>query len=90
MAVSHAKTMTIGLAKSQVDRIEREARRQGLTPQRYVKQLIKSNLEIARTARTRTFAQIMGSPKDSVNEAELDRLVDGAKTRFHKLNKKKK
>ncbi len=61
MTVSHAKSMTIGLAKSQVDRIEREAKRQGLTPQRYVKQLIESNLEVARIARMRTFCAAHGT-----------------------------
>jgi hypothetical protein len=89
MAVSHAKTMTIGLAKSEATKIAREAKRQGVTPQRYVKQLIKSNLEIARIARTQTFAQIV-TAEVVADESEIDRLVDNARTQFHKLGKKKK
>jgi ABC-type uncharacterized transport system ATPase subunit len=87
MAVSHAKTITIDLAKSDATKIAREAKRQGVSPQRYVKQLIKSNLEITRIARTQTFAQIV--PTESVaDESEIDRLVETVKARLYKRTRK--
>ena len=89
MAAAHAKTLTIGWAKSQATRIAREPKRRGFTPERYVKQLIESDLEIARIARTRTFAQIMG-PDQPLDEAELDRLVDEARTDHDKQKSRRK
>ena len=58
----------------------------GLTPERYVQKLIEQDLALDRKARNTTFAELMG-PGREVDEAELDRLVDEARTRHHrKLN----
>lgn len=54
-----------------------------MTPQRYVRQLIEDDLALDRKARSTTFAELIG-PGREVDEQELDRLVDAARTRHHR------
>ena len=54
-----------------------------MTPQRYVRQLIDEDLALDQKARATTFAELMGPGRD-VDERELDRLVDEARTRHHR------
>ena len=66
-----------------------QAKRAGMTPEGYVRHLVEENLAIARDARTKTFAAIMG-PGREVDEAELDQLVEASKTRYHRRTTKKR
>ena len=77
------------LGKQKMAELTRKARSLGVTPQRYVQLLIEEDLALDRKARTSTFAQLMGPTRD-VDEAELDRLVDQARTRHHRNNRGKR
>lgn len=69
-----------GLGRHKLDELARKAKHLGLTPEKYLKRLVEEDLAISDAARTRTFAQIMG-PSQQVDEDEVDRLVERAKTR---------
>jgi hypothetical protein len=70
------------LGKEKMAELTRKAKSLGMTPQRYVQFLIEEDLALDRKARTTTFAELMG-PGVDVDEKELDRLVDEARTRHH-------
>src|ERR1051326_2713468 len=71
------------LGKQKMAELKTKAKSFGLTPQRYVQLLIEQDLALDRKARSTTFAELMG-PRREVDEAELDRLVDQARTRHHR------
>jgi hypothetical protein len=58
-----------------------------MTPGEYVKHLVEESLSVAREARTKSFAEIMGSSRD-VDESELDKLVKESKLRYHRRHKR--
>lgn len=66
-----------------------KARRMGLTPQRYIQQLIEEDLALDQKAKSTTFAQIMG-PGSAIDEAVLDKVVDKARTRHHANGRRKR
>jgi len=66
-----------------------KAKRLGMSPERYVRQLIEEDLALDRKAKTTTFAQLMG-PGRTVDEAILDRVVDEARTRHHNSSRRKR
>lgn len=71
------------LGKQTMAELTSKAESLGMTPERYVQQLIEQDLALDRKARTTTFAELMG-PGREVDEGELDRLVDEARTRHHR------
>jgi hypothetical protein len=77
------------LGKQQMAELTRKAKSLGMTPERYIQILIEEDLALDRQARTTTFAELMG-PGREVDEAELDRLVDEARTRHHKKTRGKR
>jgi len=78
-----------GLGRGKLNELTREAKRLGVTPEQYVRNLVEERLDIARAAREKTFAEITGPGRD-VDEAELDRLVEAARERHHRLMRKKR
>jgi hypothetical protein len=84
-----ASLRVTGLSQRKLSALAERAKRCGLTPERYVKQLVERDLEISEEARTKTFAEIMG-PGQPVDEEELDRLVERARNRFWRKNSKSK
>jgi hypothetical protein len=70
------------LGKQKLAQLASKARSLGMTPQRYVCRLIEEDLALDRKAITTTFTELMGPGRD-VDEQELDRLVDEARTRHH-------
>ena len=77
------------LGKQRMAELTRKANSLGMTPERYVQTLIEEDLALDRKARSTTFAELMG-PGREVDEAELDRLVDAARTRHHKSRRAKR
>jgi hypothetical protein len=71
------------LGKRKLAELAAKARSLGMAPQRYVRQLIEDDLALDRKARSTTLAELMG-PGREVDEQELDRLVDAARTRHHR------
>jgi hypothetical protein len=76
-----------GLSKQKMTELAKQARRRGVSPEQYVKDLVEEKLAIAREARTKTFAQIIG-PAQEVDERELDKLVEASRTRYHQRAKR--
>jgi hypothetical protein len=72
-----------------VAKLTAKARRMGLTPQRYIQQLIEEDLALDQKAKSTTFAQIMG-PGSTIDEAVLDKVVDEARTRHHANGRRKR
>ena len=77
------------LGKRQMAALAKKAKSLGMTPERYVQLLIQEDLALDRKARTTTFAALMGTGRQ-VDEAELDRLVDEARTRHHRTGRGKR
>jgi hypothetical protein len=78
-----------GLSQKKLAALAARAKRLGLTPEGYVKQLVEDDLEISEEARTKTFAEIIG-PGQPVDEDELDCVVERIRTRLHNKTAKKK
>ena len=72
-----------GLGPKAMTELASKARRLGMSPERYLRELVQEDLALDRKARTTTLAEIMG-PGREVDEAELDKLVDAARTRHHR------
>jgi hypothetical protein len=66
-----------------------KARSLGMTPERYIRYLIEEDLALDRKAKTTTFSELMG-PGRNVDEAELDQIVDEARTRHHQVSRRKR
>jgi hypothetical protein len=82
-------TLQPRLGKQKMAQLTSKARSLGLTPSRYVQLLIEEDLALDHKARTSTFAQLMG-PAANVDEKELDRLADAARTRHHRATRGKR
>jgi hypothetical protein len=84
MATYQATALQVrGLGKHKMAAIVERAKRLGMTPQGYIKHLVKEDLAISDRAKTSSFAQLLG-PGREVNEAELDRLVEDGKVALYK------
>jgi hypothetical protein len=62
--------------------VAQRAGKLGMTPERYVKYLVEEDLAISPEAKTTTFDELMGLGR-KVDEREIDRLVEAAKTKYH-------
>ncbi len=71
------------LGKQKMAQVVRRAKRLGMTPQNYLKHLVEEDLAISVAARTTSFRQLMG-PGTEVDEQEVDKLVEAAKTKYHR------
>jgi DNA polymerase/3'-5' exonuclease PolX len=83
-----------GLGSKRLAELAEQAKSLGMTPQDYARELIQDALALEREARNLTFEEILGplrSTAGKVDEDELDRLVDQARTQYHKkLGRKKR
>ena len=74
-------TITLkGLGQRTMNELANIAKRTGLTPEGYLRQLVLRDLAFDRKVRSTTLADLMG-PGRKVDEAELDRMVEEARTR---------
>ena len=78
-----------GLGKRSMSALVNKAKRLGVSPERYVRDLVQEDLELDRRARETTIDELMG-PGREVDEAELDRLVEAARERHYRRTSKKK
>jgi hypothetical protein len=88
MAITTSLTIT-GLGKHAMSALTDKAKRLGVTPERYVRDLLQEDLDLDRKARTTTLAELMGPGRD-IDESELDRLVEAARTRHYRRSAGKK
>lgn len=83
MTVSQSVGIQVrGLSKRKIAALAARAKRLGMTPQGYVRHLVEEDLAISEQAKTSTFRELLG-PGKAEEEAEIDRLVDAARTRYH-------
>ena len=71
-----------GLGKRQMSKLASRAKRLGLTTSGYVKRLVEADLELGDLVQKSPLIDLFGPPQE-VDEEELDRLVDQARTRHH-------
>jgi uncharacterized protein (UPF0128 family) len=86
---------TLGLQKSKLAVLRKQAKALGLSAEIYAKQLIEDGLSLERRARSETFDDLLAPvqaafQKSGMTEEELDQLVDAARTRHHQRTSKKK
>jgi hypothetical protein len=89
MAMIASTLQLKGLGRQVMSALTNKAKRLGMTPERYVKELVQEDLELDRKARTTTLKELMGPGRD-VDEAELDKLVDVARTHHHRRTARKR
>ena len=76
-----------GLARERLAELTAQAKRFGITPQIYARELIEEGLAMQREARTKTLDAILSPLRDSVGEVdeeEFDSLVKRARARYRK------
>ena len=71
-----------GLGKQKMAELATKAKQLGMTPERYLKQLVEEDLARDRAARTTSLQELMG-PGREIDEKELDALVERARERHH-------
>ena len=67
-----------GLGRESMAELRSQARRKGLTPERYVRELLEEHLEREHAARTQTFDELFKPVRTrarGTDEGELDELV---------------
>ena len=78
-----------GLGRQAMSELTSKAKRLGITPDRYIKELVEEDLALDRKARTTPLAELMG-PGREVDEDELGKLVEAARTRHHQRTTRKR
>jgi|GEM_PF-937931 len=88
MSTTPSPLRIVGLDAKRKAELATHAKRLGLTPQRYVKQLIEDGLAMEREARERTFDELLAPVRtatDMDEVSDVDALVDRARSR-HQAN----
>jgi hypothetical protein len=78
-----------GLPRQDMTELASKAKRLGMTPERYVRKLVKEDLALDRKARTTTLSELIGPGRD-VDEAEVDAVVRAARKRIYGESKRKR
>jgi hypothetical protein len=89
MAATATSLQVKGLGRQAISELTSKAKRLGMTPERYIKELVQEDLALDRKARTTTLSELMGPGRD-IDEAELDKLVEAARTRHHRRTARKR
>ena len=82
------------LGKQKMTALAAKAKRMGLSPARYVKQLVEEDLAIDSAAQSMTLAQIMAPVRkefreSGMTEEELSTIVEAARSRRQRTSAKK-
>lgn len=83
-----------GLGRSKLAALRAHARKLGISAELYAKQLIEDGLTLEQKARTTSFDELFAPVqtrfrRSGMREAELDELVDQARTRHHHQARRK-
>ena len=85
-----------GLRRRTIATLRSQARSEGLSVERYVKELIESEMSVTEMARRRSIDEVFAPAQkrfreSGMSEEELDRLVDAARTaHYRQVNRRKK
>ena len=77
-----------GLGKQKMAALVERAKYLGMTPQRDLRHLVEEDLAVSERAKNSSFEELLG-PGREVDESELDRLVDAARTAHHEAKGRK-
>jgi hypothetical protein len=77
-----------GLGSKTFSELANKAKKLGMTPARYVRELVEQDLALDRKAKSTKLSELMG-PGRNIDEAELDELVEAARTRYHRRTARK-
>lgn len=77
-----------GLGKQKLAAMAERAKRLGMTPQKYLKHLVEEDLAVSERAKRSSFAELLG-PGEVADEAEIDKLVEAARTDNHQSKSRK-
>jgi hypothetical protein len=89
MSTTTSTLLIKGFGKRKMTEIAAKAKRLGMTPERYVKQLVDEDLALDREARTIRLAGFFSSGQE-IDEAELDRVVEKARQEHHQRSSRKR
>ena len=89
MATTAISLRVRGLGRQKMAALRSKAKRLGMTPEAHLKHLVDEDLALDHRARTTTLAKLLG-PVREVDEAELDRLVETARTRHLERSSRKR
>jgi hypothetical protein len=78
-----------GLGRKAMTQLAKKAKELGMTPERYLRELVQEDLALDRKAKTTTLSELMG-PGRAVDEGELDQLVEAARTHHHRRTAKRR
>lgn len=78
-----------GLSRQEIAEVTTRAKRSGLSPEQYLREVIEDHLAIAREAKVKTLAQLSTHmrrdfARSGMTEAELDSIVERAKTKHRR------
>ncbi len=84
-----------GLGRSKLAALRGQARKLGISAESYAKQLIEDGLTLEQKAKSMSFDEIFAPAqarfrRSGMSEAELDALVDRARTRHHRRQTRRK
>lgn len=77
-----------GIRKKSMTELATRAKELGISPEQYVRELVEADLALDRKARTTSLRELMG-PGRKVDEAELDKLVEAARTQHHRRSSRR-
>jgi hypothetical protein len=91
MAATASVLRLTGIAKKRIAQLRARAEEAGMSPEAYARRVLEEHLALEAEARGKTFAKILGGNSDgSVDDEELDALVDRARWRHHRKVQRKK
>lgn len=92
MTMMATEVRVAGLGRPKLAAIRKKARKLGLTPEAYVKQLIDNDLELDHLTATRSLSELSSPIREAFkhsSEEEIGRLVDASRSRHRrKLSKR--
>jgi hypothetical protein len=91
MATTASVLRLKGIAKKRIAELRARAEEAGMTPEAYARQVLEEHLALEAKAKRKTFSEILaGVSGVSIDEKELDALVDRARWRHHRKVTRKK
>lgn len=95
MAGTAATIRVSGIQKHKLAALRKQARALGMSTEGYARQLIEEGLILERRARSNSFDELFGPVRErfrasGMSDNELDKLVDGARTRHQRRTSRRK
>ena len=94
MTLTGATIQVSGLGKNKLAALREQAKALGMSAEGYARHLIEEGISLELQARTRTFDELFAPAqarfrKSGMSEVDLDQLVDRARSRHRRIQRKK-